>query len=163
MTLRLPPTSRLRPAVHTQRGFSLLEILVAIIVLSIGLLGLAGLQVSGMKANQGAYLRTQANALAYDIIERMRANATPAINGAYVGEWQCTGYQSSGRNTIAARDIDAWMANLAANLPECSAAIATAITVGAVLVTVTVRWSNTHAAGGVAEPVDLVLQTRLPR
>lgn len=163
MTPRLPPASRLRPAVHTQRGFSLLEILVAIIVLSIGLLGLAGLQVSGMKANQGAYLRTQANALAYDIIERMRANVTPAITGAYVGEWQCAGYESSGLNTIAARDIDAWMANLAANLPECSAAIATTTAGGEVLVTVTVRWSNTHAAGGVAEPVDLVLQTRLPR
>ncbi len=163
MTSRLPPAFRRRPAAHAQRGFSLLEILVAIIVLSIGLLGLAGLQVSGMKANQGAYLRTQANALAYDIIERMRANVTPAINGAYVGEWQCAGYAASGLNTIAARDIDAWMANLDANLPECSAAIATATAGGEVLVTVTVRWSNTHAAGGVAEPVDLVLQTRLPR
>lgn len=158
----MPPPRR-PPAARAQNGFSLLEILVAIIILSIGLLGLAGLQVSGMKANQGAYLRTQANALAYDIVERMRANLGAATAGAYTGEWECADYEPSGINTIAARDVDAWMANLAANLPDCEGVIAVASAGGEILVTVTVRWSNTHAAGGVAEPVDLVLQTRLPR
>lgn len=57
-----------------QQGFTLVEVLVAIVVLSIGLLGLAGLQATGLRNNHSAYLRTQATLQAYDIIDRMRAN-----------------------------------------------------------------------------------------
>jgi type IV pilus assembly protein PilV len=59
---------------NRQTGFSMIEVLVALLVLSIGLLGLAMLQVQGMKFNSDAYFRTQATILAYDIIDRMRAN-----------------------------------------------------------------------------------------
>jgi len=55
-------------------GFSMVETLVSLLVLSIGLLGVAGLQVSGMKANQSAYIRSQATLAAYDMIDRMRTN-----------------------------------------------------------------------------------------
>lgn len=68
-----------------QRGFTLIEILVALIIMSIGLLGMASLQLNGMRSNQGAYLRTQASILAYDIADRMRANATQAKAGDYDG------------------------------------------------------------------------------
>lgn len=64
-------------------GFSLVEVLVALLVLSIGLLGLAMLQVEGMKLNSDAHLRTQATILAYDILDRMRANKSAADDGAY--------------------------------------------------------------------------------
>ncbi len=57
-----------------QYGFSLLEVLIALLVLSIGLLGLAGLQTLGLKFNMQSYQRTQAALLAYDIVDRMRAN-----------------------------------------------------------------------------------------
>jgi type IV pilus assembly protein PilV len=66
-----------------QTGFSLIEVLVALAVLSIGLLGLAMLQVTGMKFNSDAYFRTQATILAYDIIDRMRANPKGAGDGNY--------------------------------------------------------------------------------
>lgn len=56
-------------------GFSLIEILVTTVILAIGLLGLAGLVVDGVRNNQGAYLRTQASILAYDMADRIRANA----------------------------------------------------------------------------------------
>lgn len=62
------------------RGFTLVEVLVAVLVLSIGLLGLAGLQANGLKNNNGAYLRSQANLLAYGIIDRMRANRAAALS-----------------------------------------------------------------------------------
>ncbi len=55
-------------------GFTLLEILVAVLVLSIGLLGIAGLQVTGLRFNHSAYARTQATLLAYELADRMRAN-----------------------------------------------------------------------------------------
>ena len=55
-----------------QRGVSLLEVLITVLVLSVGLLGLAALQATGTKFNHGAYLRTQATALAYEMSDRMR-------------------------------------------------------------------------------------------
>ena len=61
-----------------QRGATLIEVLVAMLVLSIGLLGLAGMQMTALKSNQSAYYRSQATVLAYDIIDRMRANRADA-------------------------------------------------------------------------------------
>ena len=59
-----------------ESGFSLIEVLVALLVLSIGLLGLAALQAQGLRFNHDAYVRTQATNLAYDIVDRMRVNNT---------------------------------------------------------------------------------------
>ncbi|WP_372982013.1 type IV pilus modification protein PilV [Marinobacter sediminum] len=71
---------RNRARVRIQKGFTLIEILVTLFILAIGLLGLAGLLFEGMRNNQGAYLRTQASILAYDMADRMRANADQAVN-----------------------------------------------------------------------------------
>jgi type IV pilus assembly protein PilV len=56
------------------RGFSLVEVLVAVIVLAVGLLGIAGLQVSVLKTNDSARLRTLATLASYDAIDRIRAD-----------------------------------------------------------------------------------------
>ncbi len=64
------------------KGFTLIEVLVAMFVLALGLLGLAGLQASALKNNQSAYYRSQATQLAYDIADRMRANLAEAKNFA---------------------------------------------------------------------------------
>lgn len=66
-----------------ESGFTLLEILVALIVLSVGLLSLAGLQVIGLRTNHNAYMRSQATILSYDIADRMRANVRGIENGNY--------------------------------------------------------------------------------
>ena len=58
-----------------QRGFSLIEVMVALLVLAIGLLGLAALQTLGLKFNTQSYQRTQAVLNAYDIVDRIRANS----------------------------------------------------------------------------------------
>ena len=63
-----------RPLHVRQRGFSLIEILVAVVVLSIGLLGLAGLQTTSLRINQSAYMQTQAVSRAYDVIDQVRAD-----------------------------------------------------------------------------------------
>ncbi len=66
----------LRHRFETSRGFTLIEVLVTMIILAVGLLGLAGMQIAGMKANHSALLRTQATFAAYDLADRMRANPT---------------------------------------------------------------------------------------
>lgn len=60
------------------RGFSLIEAMIAMLVLSIGLLGVAGIQILSLRATLGAYARSQATLAAYDIVDRMRANL-PAV------------------------------------------------------------------------------------
>lgn len=57
-----------------QAGLSLLEVLIAVVILSAGLLGLAGLQIAGMKTTHNSYQMQQATWLVYDLLERMRAN-----------------------------------------------------------------------------------------
>lgn len=59
---------------HRQHGFTLLELLIALLVLSIGLLGLAALQTTGLRSNQMASMRTIATQLTYEMTDRMRAN-----------------------------------------------------------------------------------------
>ena len=61
-----------------QSGFTLIEVLVALLILAIGLLGVAALQFRGLQYNHDAYMRSQVNILAYDIADRMRLNADNA-------------------------------------------------------------------------------------
>lgn len=68
---------------HRQRGFSLLEVLVTVVILSIGMLGVAAVLVTVHKANASSYLRQQAVQQAYDILDRMRANRSVALQGGY--------------------------------------------------------------------------------
>jgi type IV pilus assembly protein PilV len=64
-------------------GFTLVEVLVALVVLAIGLLGIAMMQTTALTANQGGYLRSQAVLQVQDIVERMRANAQGVGEGLY--------------------------------------------------------------------------------
>ncbi len=66
----------------TNKGFTLIEVLISTVILAVGLLGLAGIQSIGLKNNLSAYQRSQATQLAYDMADRMRANA----NETRVGE-----------------------------------------------------------------------------
>lgn len=66
-----------------QRGFSMLEILITLVIVAIALLGTAGLQVYAMRVNKGGQFRTQAIFLASDMAERMEANRAEAVLGTY--------------------------------------------------------------------------------
>ncbi len=59
----------------TNKGFTLIEVLIAMFVLAVGLLALASMQMTGLKNNLSAYQRGQATQLAYDMADRMRVNA----------------------------------------------------------------------------------------
>ena len=70
-------------SINDQKGFTMLEVLVAIIIFSFGLLGLAGLQLVSLANNLSANSRSTATALAYDMADRMRANRQGAVAGNY--------------------------------------------------------------------------------
>jgi len=71
------------PVWNGSRGFSLVEVLVAVVLLSIGLLGLAKLQFWGVRHTGSAYFRTQATQIANEMVERMRANPVGVVTGGY--------------------------------------------------------------------------------
>jgi len=64
-------------------GFTLLETLIAVILLSVGLLGVAGMQMKSQQFNRSAYFETQAIIVAHDMLERMRANIAGQKAGHY--------------------------------------------------------------------------------
>lgn len=76
-----PTPSCARPL--QQHGTTLIEVLVALVVLSVGLLGLAGLQLNALKLNQTAMQRSEATLFAYSILDQMRADAAVAKAGGY--------------------------------------------------------------------------------
>lgn len=114
-------------------GFSLIEVLVTLVVLSIGLLSLAALQIATLKANNSALTRFEATTLAYDILDRMRANRSSAIQGEYN---IALGVNAPAGADIASADLHAWTAALSANLPSGDGSI----TVNGHQATVTVQW-----------------------
>jgi type IV pilus assembly protein PilV len=114
-----PPQRRIAP------GFTLLEVLIAIVVVAFGLLGLAGLQVFALKNNQSASLRVAATNLTTDIIDRMKSNYVGVINNNYnqpstaaygttVGNCATTGCDPA---QLAANDLREWQERVKATLP----------------------------------------------
>lgn len=67
----------------SERGFTLLEVMIALVIFSIGLLGLAGLQSRGLQSNTTAQYRTTAIIEAYDMADRIRANPAGVANNRY--------------------------------------------------------------------------------
>jgi len=65
------------------RGATMIEVLVAFLLLSFGILGLSGMQINALKNNQSALQRSQASMLAYFLMDAMRANREAAMNGDY--------------------------------------------------------------------------------
>jgi type IV pilus assembly protein PilV len=135
-------------------GFSLLEVLIALVILSVGLLGIAALISTALKSNGSAYMRTQATALAYNIIDRMRANLPAANNLAYIVSMPasatttipstCTGANCTSAQ-LAVYDIGQWEADLGTQLPQGRGAVAATTAGGIVAVTVTVLWNDSRA------------------
>lgn len=71
------------PKAISNSGFTLFELLIAVLVLAVGLLGLATMQTQGLKSNSSAEKRTEATFLAMDIMDRMRANPNGVLAGSY--------------------------------------------------------------------------------
>ncbi len=105
----------------TQTGTTLIEVLVSILVVSIGLLGLAGLFANSLKSTNEGYLYSQVVTLTYDMADRIRAN--PSAISAYAGAPPANLAKDCSRaictpTELAAYDLYTWKQQLDAALPS---------------------------------------------
>jgi type IV pilus assembly protein PilV len=135
-------------------GFTLIEVLVSVLVLSIGLLGLASLQATSLRFNNDSSVQTQAAYLASDMADRMRANVSQAANYPGASAAANTACYSGGcsPSAMTGNDIAEWNDELV-NLPAGQGTI-TAIAGG--LYRITVMWdeNRTGASGTNCDPDD---------
>ncbi len=139
------------------KGFTLLEVLVALVVLSIGMLGIAAMLLATEKSNSSSYTKQQAIQSAYDILDRMRANQAQALLGAYnasnIGGGAVVAAPPVNCNAgpctpsqMTAYDIWHWQSALQNQLPSgCGSVTTQASAVANMLVTVTVQWNDASA------------------
>lgn len=103
-------------------GFTLIEVLVAVVIFSFGLLGIAGLMTISVRNNNNGYLRSQANFLVENMVDRMRANPVALWAGAYDGDavsggQACTLSSPCDYGALAAFDMQRWADSIAIAMP----------------------------------------------
>ena len=154
-----------------QRGYSLIEVMIALVVLSIGMLGIAGLTVAALKDTRDSFNRTKAVAFAWDMAERIRANRS-AGNAYAAGAGSDGGCSASETDTspstctseaLAAHDIFEWKAALADTERGLPGGTGTILFNGASsppTYTITVTWSegNPAVSDGDLPSVSVVTQ-----
>jgi type IV pilus assembly protein PilV len=108
----------------SQHGFTMVETLVALVVLAIGMLGIAALYLNSLQAGRSAIYRTEAVNLAADLADRIRANRT-AVAGygnvygdAFVAVPACSTTAGCTAGQLATTDLSNWKAALALQLPN---------------------------------------------
>ncbi|WP_157995398.1 type IV pilus modification protein PilV [Peristeroidobacter soli] len=133
-------------------GMTLIEVLVTLVIISVGLLGVAALQLTTVRNNYDSYVRSQAAVLAADMLDRMRVNRAVALSDANPYTVALGPVTASG--TQPARDIVDWKATLAAQLVGGDGAITVtqlAPPTGPgtpprrAIVTITVQWGERNA------------------
>lgn len=157
MEMRIVNTDRLK-------GFTLIEVLIALLVLAIGLLGVLALQATSLQHNQSAYLESQAAFLANDVLDRMRANKVNApsyktdLGDSVTSAKNC----ASGSCTpleLASWDLSQWKQLVASTLPAGrGAVVVTPDAVNGDNYTITVEYDIRDESG---TPRSFILRSRI--
>lgn len=144
-------------------GYYLLELLISLVIISFGLLGIAGLLITAHRASSSSYLNQQAQQSVYNIIDRIHANRTAAVNGNYnvsnlvtsgaptlpkAPSKTCLGSGTSfncSASEMATYDLWYWLNYDVGSLPNGAASITTSVNGTNTLLTVTVQWDDSPA------------------
>lgn len=126
---------------RAQHGMTLIEVLVTLVIISVGLLGVAALQLTSLKSNQESYVRSQAAMLAADLLDRMRANQA----GFLAGDYDASTFDGTGRSgTTGGTDMTTWQATINRLLPGDDTQAAGKVERDATtnVVTITIQWAE---------------------
>jgi type IV pilus assembly protein PilV len=147
------------PGLRRQRGVGIVEILVAVLVLSIGLLGLAGLQMRTMRNNQSALERGVAVMETHAIVDAMRADRASATTTPYAYNIGLDDTPAADGTTFAAQVVERWRESLIAMLGD--EATGSVNCDAGPHCTIVIRWNDSRGTGNVAELEALTLTTEV--
>ena len=145
-----------------QRGVTLLEVMMALLVFSLGLLGLGAMLIVSVQTNRNAFLLTQASFLAQSMADRMHGNLARVWTGDYAATYPtsdsdpCTSGATCSRAAVAMRDRALWSRQLVDSLPHSSAQLSCVNNTGVAIIeadqangapypglcTITISWSG---------------------
>jgi type IV pilus assembly protein PilV len=126
-----------------QRGISLVEVMVSVLVVTVGMLGAVAMQATALRNNQGSFERTQTSIVTQGIYDAMRTNLAGVAAGSYnTGGLVCT---APAANSLANSDIARWVGNLQTQINPGTCG---SILCAANACTVKVQWDDSRAVGG---------------
>ena len=136
-----------RPTTISQRGVGLIEVLVAVLILALGLLGMAGLQAKALKTNQSSYARSQAVMFSYYMLDAMRADRNTALAGTYDTNptTNLCGSGSLTNNSLVDNSRIHWITSMRKSLGDSTCGAIKCEVTG--LCTVKVIWNDERAGG----------------
>ncbi|HEY0335498.1 MAG TPA: type IV pilus modification protein PilV [Stenotrophomonas sp.] len=146
------PIKRFRaPVPRGQGGFTLIEVMIAVLVLGIGLLGFALLQTMSVRFAQSANYRTQATNLSYELLDRVRINRV--YSQAYVGNYTAATNMSdcdspTGGSLTAAKYMTDWSCRMGKALGENATAN---VARNGDVITVQISWNDDRWVDGAAD------------
>ena len=146
-------------------GYTLVEVLVALLVMTVGMLGVVAMLVEGLLASRLALQQTEAVALAADLGDRIRANRVAGNAYALAAGTElaapaetCLVIDVCGPSEVAGLDLYDWQQMVVATLPgaQTSVTVVPAGEVVANVYTITIRWTQT----GDSAPAGIVLEVQ---
>lgn len=144
----------MKKSVDCQRGVGLIEVLVTLLILSTTLIALSSLQTRSLQFNQGAYFRSQANMLAYDMLDRIRANDLLSSNSTTKELLTAFSMDETDTATVATSPVSSvdkyqWMTAIKAVLPGAKGKIACDATTR--VCRIEISWKELNSSGLTSE------------
>jgi type IV pilus assembly protein PilV len=154
MAMKLPVSRR-----SAQAGTTLLEVLIAVFIMAIGLLGIAALQSLTLKNTGSSAERSNAIIQSYTMLDVLRADRNAAVSGNYNQGWLCAAANTEdAADANAAANMNQWITQLHQSVGPSACG---RITCGQNACEVGVRWDESRATGGTTTPQELVTASRL--
>ena len=143
------PSASSGPA--AQRGSSLLEVLIAVLILGIGMLGMAALQSTTLKNSASSANRSQAVIQTYSLLDSLRIDRAQANAGRYnVSSWSCQSVTAATGDPNDYSVFNSWLTRVKANLDStaCAKVVCSADAQGFQTCTVDLKWNDSRATNG---------------
>lgn len=139
-----------------QQGVGLIEVLIAVLVVSIGFLGLAALQAFSLSTNNSAMARSMATVSSYSILDAMRVDRASALSGNYNGT-VTAGQCPAGGGSLASQQLSKWCAALAHNLGGTASTTGDIACTAAGQCTITITFDDSRAGDNVGSNAHQVI------
>lgn len=146
-------TKQFSPSAKRQAGVGLLEVLIAVLILSLGMLGLAGLQMRALQQNQSSLMRSQAVALSYSILDALRLDRETAITDGYDLAMTCAAPAATG--ALPGDTLNRWINDLQFRLGQAATTCGSIDCANNGICTIRIRWDDSKAGGSAVEEYEI--------